>query len=345
MQLRVSNSSGAVPSDYQQRDASPPMSGVEYANPAAQRYPAIDLQQQQLWEHAAQPAAAAQYGLQQEPHQQLHSYELQQHRYAQQLPQQHLQQQAGSPAGRPAAPSGVAGLIAREQQKAAAADRVLDTALQDLQALMAQAQAMVDLAEQFRLQLARQPPEPGNQEVMAIDLSDDLVSMGIAAPVTKETAGRKYHKELARQLATFLRVPLERAGGMMTLPDVFCLFNRARGTELVSPDDLLQAVKALRKVGAPLELREFADGVRVLQSLSHSNQQVCARVAELVQGEGLGPALSVSGAAAALRVPLAIAQQHLATAETCGVLCRDDGPEGLRFFRNFFAEVTLTGVE
>jgi hypothetical protein len=43
--------------------------------------------------------------------------------------------------------------------------RVLDTALHDLQALMAQAQAMVDLAEQFRLQLARQPPEPGSQEV------------------------------------------------------------------------------------------------------------------------------------------------------------------------------------
>lgn len=42
------------------------------------------------------------------------------------------------------------------------------------------------------------------------------------------------------QLADFLRAPLESAGGMMTLPDVFCLFNRARGTELVSPDDLLQ---------------------------------------------------------------------------------------------------------
>jgi EAP30/Vps36 family len=44
------------------------------------------------------------------------------------------------------------------------------------------------------------------------------------------------------QLADFLRVPLERAGGMMTLPDVYCLFNRARGTELISPDDLLQVM-------------------------------------------------------------------------------------------------------
>ena len=35
---------------------------------------------------------------------------------------------------------------------------------------------------------------------MAVDLTDDLVSMGIATPVTKETAGRKYHKKLASQV-------------------------------------------------------------------------------------------------------------------------------------------------
>ena len=27
----------------------------------------------------------------------------------------------------------------------------------------------------------------------------------------------------------------------MTLTDVYCLYNRARGTDLISPDDLLQA--------------------------------------------------------------------------------------------------------
>jgi len=44
------------------------------------------------------------------------------------------------------------------------------------------------------------------------------------------------------QLSDFLTARVERAGGMMALPDVYCLFNRARGTELISPDDLLQVV-------------------------------------------------------------------------------------------------------
>ena len=42
------------------------------------------------------------------------------------------------------------------------------------------------------------------------------------------------------QLADFLVQRVDAAGGCMALPDVYCLFNRARGTELVSPDDLLQ---------------------------------------------------------------------------------------------------------
>ena len=38
----------------------------------------------------------------------------------------------------------------------------------------------------------------------------------------------------------------------------------------------------------------------------------------------------------ALAISLPVAREHLLTAEIRGVLCRDDGPEGLRFYRNFF---------
>lgn len=57
------------------------------------------------------------------------------------------------------------------------------------------------------------------------------------------------------QLVEFLKTPVERFGGMMPLPDVYCLFNRARGTELVSPDDLLAAVKLFPTIGAPFQVR------------------------------------------------------------------------------------------
>ena len=66
----------------------------------------------------------------------------------------------------------------------------------------------------------------------------------MSSPVT----GARYHVELCRQLADFLAEPLARAHGLMPLTDVYCLFNRARGTELVSPDDLLAAAMHFQKL-------------------------------------------------------------------------------------------------
>ena len=41
---------------------------------------------------------------------------------------------------------------------------------------------------------------------------------------------------------------IQRLGGAVSLTDLYCLYNRARGTELVSPDDLLEAVKLMESL-------------------------------------------------------------------------------------------------
>ena len=66
--------------------------------------------------------------------------------------------------------------------------------------------------------------------------------------------------------------------------------------------------------------------------------QMCAQLRELTGKDGFGRALTSGDVSAALTIPIAIASEHLLAAEGCGVLCRDDGPEGLRFYRNCFAE-------
>jgi len=65
-----------------------------------------------------------------------------------------------------------------------------------------------------------------------------------------------------------------KAGGIITLADVYCLFNRARGTELISPDDLLQAVGLFSSYRAGMHLRTFPSGVLVVQSDSHDDNEV-----------------------------------------------------------------------
>lgn len=45
---------------------------------------------------------------------------------------------------------------------------------------------------------------------------------------------------------------MQECGGMMTLPDVYCRVNRARGLELISPEDLLNACQMLEHMNLPI---------------------------------------------------------------------------------------------
>ena len=68
----------------------------------------------------------------------------------------------------------------------------------------------------------------------------------------------------------------------MALTDVYCRINRARGLELISPDDLLNACRQLESMNLPLVYRVFDSGVIVLQSRSHEDNSVVERVASVV---------------------------------------------------------------
>lgn len=66
------------------------------------------------------------------------------------------------------------------------------------------------------------------------------------------------------QLVEVLQGPLQKAGGMLPLPEVYCLYCRVRGSELISPDDLLHALECLPHVQAPMQVWQHgAGGFRV----------------------------------------------------------------------------------
>lgn len=69
---------------------------------------------------------------------------------------------------------------------------------------------------------------------------------------------------------------------MMILTDVYCRVNRARGLELLSPEDLLNASRQLASLSLPIVLRVFDSGVMVLQSRSHDDNAIVEVLAELV---------------------------------------------------------------
>ncbi|RLN22021.1 hypothetical protein C2845_PM07G25700 [Panicum miliaceum] len=266
---------------------------------------------------------------------------------------------SGAPVAEGAAPAediairmpvvGVSGILRMEQESWESAGQNLQDAFQDLNALMSKAKEMMQLAEKMRLKLLTNSSieSNSNDEEMGSkqDMQDLLLSVGIVSPVTKETAGALYHQQLSLQLADFVRIPLEKAGGMMALVDVYCLFNRARGTELISPEDLLQACSLWEKVDVPVMLRKFDSGVKVIQTKTHSDEEVFARISSLAQKlDALQKGISPSDAAFTLGIAPALAKEHLLNAENKGLLCRDVSPDGFRFFVNLFNEIDAQDI-
>lgn len=70
---------------------------------------------------------------------------------------------------------------------------------------MAKAQDMVQLAEKFRETLAS---KVGEAETADVEMHRQLIEMGIASPVTKDTAGARYHQQLSRQVCPYMLEPL-----------------------------------------------------------------------------------------------------------------------------------------
>ena len=182
------------------------------------------------------------------------------------------------------------------------------------------------------------------------EIDNVLQSIGLISPVTKDSAGRLYHRQLARQIVEFLccQNRLERMGGMVTLPDLYCLYNRARGTELVSPDDLYVASKLMGKLNLGMRMIKYPSGVNVVRLdslddesliqrlLSHFATQIDAE-RSVITGRYLRtvwkwPLVFRRGTLDG--VSLVVAKEQVLMAESKGLLCRDETIGGVAFFAN-----------
>ncbi|KAI7642855.1 Vps36-domain-containing protein, partial [Hortaea werneckii] len=139
---------------------------------------------------------------------------------------------------------GIAGLEARGAELRQNNQAVIGTAFEDLEALMTSAKEVIAMAEVFAKQ-------SGNDSADAKSiLSDSASALGLAT--TKDMLGTGsqsetlYITELSRNLAEFLtddrRGVLQKEGGIMSLVDLWAVFNRTRnGIELISPLDFEKA--------------------------------------------------------------------------------------------------------
>lgn len=231
---------------------------------------------------------------------------------------------------------GVAGLMRRADATQRAAESDLSVAFDDMNALMGKAQEMVKLAQGIAARLTTSDTVDGEER----EFNKMLMEMGLTSAVTREMAGSAYAEELARQLGEFVgRLLDKRQAPLITLADVYCVYNRARGSNLISPHDLYQAARLCEPLGLPVVLRRLPRGLFVLQARNRNDQAI---IEHIVSGL-TDPTASVDALelASKERISLSLALMFLEQAETGGRLVRDLSPSGsTKYYRNLILEHT-----
>lgn len=236
--------------------------------------------------------------------------------------------------------AGLSRIEIRQKQRLDDADRNISEAFQDLNQLMIMAQAMTKLSKSIASKIEGHGSQVTTDET--IQFKSHLMELGIKHQIDIGLASKSsyssnvdYYKDLARQISAIVTsVMSNRKQEQLTLSDVYCCFNRARGMDLVSPDDILNACKQLEQLPEPkLRLFKYKSGLLVVQNQSCDNEELLNKTVELVERAGSLTPLQLS---ARLMVSMQLARQRLEEAESVGKLCRDESLEGLKFYPNKF---------
>ena len=270
---------------------------------------------------------------------------------------------AGSNNGTPTKSNRAAGIAGLEQlgvNMRKNNEILIGSAFEDLEALMASAKDVVALAERF----ARQTNGPGgiSAEENAL-LAESASQLGLIT--TKDIVGggsseSLYLSELARNLAEFLtddsRGVLKRAGGIITLVDLWAMFNRARGgVELVSPSDFEKAARLWEQLKLPVRLRTFRSGVMVVQRSDRTDDTTIKALLSWLQDlhefpperevawdwREFGRGVTAQEAAERFGWSIGVAEEELLMAEERGAVCREEGLEGLKFWKNYILDTVM----
>ncbi|XP_059061892.1 vacuolar protein-sorting-associated protein 36 [Achroia grisella] len=229
--------------------------------------------------------------------------------------------------------SGIVGIERSIEEQHRVTDESITVAFQDLTKLMTKAKDMVALSKNISAKIREKQGDISEDDT--VRFKSYLMSLGIDDPVTRDTfrSDSEYYMELSQQISDMIVAVLMDCGGIMSLADVWCRVNRARGLELISPEDLLNACKLLQRIGAPMSMRKFPSGACVLQLNNHRDEEVAKDTSKLIEENGFLTPVKLSQMAS---VSILLARERLFTTERLGLACRDESIEGLAFYPNLF---------
>lgn len=219
-------------------------------------------------------------------------------------------------------------------------DKNISVSFKDLSQLMSSAKQMTSLSRSIAAKIREHGSQVTNDETTLF--RSHLMELGIEQQIDSSLGSKSdyssrstYHDNLANQIANLVRPLMERnKQEQLTLSDVYSCFNRARGMELVSTDDIMEACGRMNNMPElGLRLVKYSSGLLLLQKQSCDNEAILDKTLDQVEKAGCLTPLQLAYMSF---IPVQLARQRLLDAESVGKLCRDESVEGLKFYPNKF---------
>lgn len=236
--------------------------------------------------------------------------------------------------------AGIGRIEHKLKSKHEATDKNITVAFKDLKQLMEMAKEMTKLSKSIASKIKEHGSQVTDDETVLF--KSHLLELGIEQQIDMGLASKssyssrdKYYEGLAREIAKIVRAVMERKRqDQLTLSEAYCCFNRARGLDLVSPDDIKSACERLQNIPeVQLKLVQYKSGLLVIQSQTCGDQDILGKTLDMVKQSGCLTPLQFASRSL---VSVQLARQRLCEAESLGKLCRDESTEGLKFYPNKF---------
>ncbi|NXW42030.1 VPS36 protein, partial [Nyctiprogne leucopyga] len=237
---------------------------------------------------------------------------------------------------------GIVGIERKLEEKRKETDKNISEAFEDLSKLMEKAKEMVELSKSIANKIKEKQGDITEDE--SLNCLKITYFANIAQSYYIDYPSLViYHIIIHLKLLQNSRFSpkilclTQERGGIMSLTEVYCLVNRARGLELLSPEDLVNACKMLESLKLPLRYIYFFNEVTVCLEKA----AVCTNIHSTLKREFLTVvsekgSLTADEFAKLVGMSVLLAKERLLLAEKMGHLCRDDSVEGLRFYPNLF---------
>lgn len=185
---------------------------------------------------------------------------------------------------------GIHGLTKSSENNSKNASTLLNDSIQDIDQLMSKAENLIEFSERNNLTLVTHSISSGLSSSAALKMDNPNLQISVATkglmslkklnslstlrkegkPTdTKSKMPLFFLEELSRHISEFLLSfnILEKNGGLVTLQELFLLYNKARRTNLVSPEEVYDAVFLFQKLNLSFKVTDVllrsADNERV----------------------------------------------------------------------------------